>query len=628
VSSVVRFARDVPPPGVGRFSLSAARRAPAVVVAREAAGPGAGAGAGAGVRADAGVDAGADAPANVNAPASAMPSYAVVRLDLHTAAHLTPPQQPGDGTAAARGTDGAVRPGDNDNQRQPRQQPALLPALHDRPPFLPMGHVGGLRLFNSLWTICEQLGWSVEDEINPGQIMVDRRMMTSVQWLSNSLMIGPLLWTLFARWDLLISPFPLEYNYSGLPIAPTKQMRYLRSDECGIAAIFFVIMWLALGRYAERHICRTYDRSMIDFFGVNHSLEDEPSPSTTPSSSTSTTANTTNKNDNNNKNKNNTVATKEKRSLSTVLTYLQRQWDYLCPLSLQRLLFAAPHWNRRNAISIKGRVIGARSNDRRESQRACFSAREGRYKGDRILEGRRQLPGFVSRVVVCLLVGGGSFSASSPHYVLNLCTIFSCSISMGLSMSLNYMEISRTPRSISVLSKFRHMRFEVFVTMFFLVGQLVGSSGGILFLAEFVVTTIGLVLGGAATISTNAFESWVCFFCLSSTAFWGYLLARVSLANGVRQQSQRQQGVAVRGVGAAASMASSSCPSLLLIVSFFVFLVLWITSTLLCEWELPTTIMIVHPSWRMFFSMQYHNTTVMDGVDGGEQSDYYRNLLP
>lgn len=196
---------------------------------------------------------------------------------------------------------------------------------------------------------------------------------------------------------------------------------------------------------------------------------------------------------------------------------------------------------------------------------------------------------------------------------------------MGLSMSLNYMEISRTPRSISVLSKFRHMRFEVFVTMFFLVGQLVGSSGGILFLAEFVVTTIGLVLGGAATISTNAFESWVCFFCLSSTAFWGYLLARVSLANGVRQQSQRQQGV---GAGGVVSMASSSCPSLLLIVSFFVFLVLWITSTLLCEWELPTTIMIVHPSWRMFFSMQYYNTTLMGGDDEGERSEYYRNLLP
>lgn len=176
-------------------------------------------------------------------------------------------------------------------------------------------------------------------------------------------------------------------------------------------------------------------------------------------------------------------------------------------------------------------------------------------------------------------------------------------------MSLNYMEISRTPRSISVLSKFRHMRFEVFVTMFFLVGQLVGSSGGILFLAEFVVTTVGLLLGGAATISTNAFESWVCFFCLSSTAFWGYLLARVSLANGVRQNKQ------------------GCCPSLLLMISFFVFLVLWIASTLLCEWELPTTIMIVHPSWRPFYTMEDHNSN-MYLSDDNERLDDYRNLLP
>lgn len=177
---------------------------------------------------------------------------------------------------------------------------------------------------------------------------------------------------------------------------------------------------------------------------------------------------------------------------------------------------------------------------------------------------------------------------------------------MGLSMSLNYMEISRTPRSISVLSKFRHMRFEVFVTMFFLVGQLVGSSGGILFLAEFVVTTVGLILGGAATISTNAFESWVCFFCLSSTAFWGYLLARISLANSVRQNKQ-------------------GCPSLLLILSFFVFSVLWFASTLLCEWELPTTIMIVHPGRGPFYSMEAHSSMHL-GEDGRLES--YRNLLP
>lgn len=411
-------------------------------------------------------------------------------------------------------------------------------------------------------------------------------MMTSVQWLSNSLMIFPLLWSLFARWDLWISPYPLEYHYYGSSYAPTKQMRYLRSDECGVAAVFFTIMWLALGRYAERHICRTYDRSMVDYFGANF-IEEESSSTSTDDAAGGDKGGSGGR----------------KKSLYSFLVWCQRQWDYTCPLSLQRLLYT-PHWNKRSADRIKSQIISARSNDRRES-RTSFCASEGRYKGDRILSGKQQLPGFMSRVVVCLLVGGGSFSASSPHYVLNLCTIFSCSISMGLSMSLNYMEISRTPRSISVLSKFRHMRFEVFVTMFFLVGQLVGSSGGILFLAEFVVTTIGLVLGGAATISTNAFESWICFFCLSSTAFWGYLLARVSLANGVRQTKQ-------------------GCPSLLLILSFFVFTVLWITLTLLCEWELPTTIMIVHPGWMPFLGTDEHS--LPPTVE--ERLDYYRDNLP
>lgn len=46
------------------------------------------------------------------------------------------------------------------------------------------------------------------------------------------------------------------------------------------------------------------------------------------------------------------------------------------------------------------------------------------------------------------------------------------------------------------------------VILAFLVGQLVGSSGGTMFLAEFIVTSVSLLLGGAGTISANAMESW------------------------------------------------------------------------------------------------------------------------
>lgn len=51
--------------------------------------------------------------------------------------------------------------------------------------------------------------------------------------------------------------------------------------------------------------------------------------------------------------------------------------------------------------------------------------------GIRVLSCKQQLPGFMPRVTVCLFVGGGSFPASSSHYIMNLCTIFSCSILMG-----------------------------------------------------------------------------------------------------------------------------------------------------------------------------------------------------
>jgi len=66
---------------------------------------------------------------------------------------------------------------------------------------------------------------------------------------------------------------------------------------------------------------------------------------------------------------------------------------------------------------------------------------------------------------------------------------------MGLSMSLQYMEIGNG--SLSPGRIFKPMRLNVVIVTSFLFGQLVGSSGGVLFLAEFIVTTISLLLGGA-----------------------------------------------------------------------------------------------------------------------------------
>ena len=63
-------------------------------------------------------------------------------------------------------------------------------------------------------------------------------------------------------------------------------------------------------------------------------------------------------------------------------------------------------------------------------------------------------------------------------------------------MSLYHTEAFRAPNVTGLLSKFDQMPLQLVVTSSILVGQLVGSSGGILFFAEFVVTAVGLLLGG------------------------------------------------------------------------------------------------------------------------------------
>jgi hypothetical protein len=144
-----------------------------------------------------------------------------------------------------------------------------------------------------------------------------------------------------------------------------------------------------------------------------------------------------------------------------------------------------------------------------------------------------------------------------------------------MSMSLQSMEVGRqTKHSTGAHSTLKPLALNTIVIMSFLVGQLIGSSGGILFLAEFVVTTISLVLGGAGTISASAMESWGCFFCLSSTAFWGYLFGRVALIDGIRHKKRRPS-----------STVLCIC---LVSISF-----LWLGILWLWKWDLPPNLMIV-----------------------------------
>jgi hypothetical protein len=95
-----------------------------------------------------------------------------------------------------------------------------------------------------------------------------------------------------------------------------------------------------------------------------------------------------------------------------------------------------------------------------------------------------------------------------------------------------------------------------------------------LFLAEFVVTSISLILGGAGTISASAMESWGTFFCLSMTAFWGYLVGRVAVMEGIIQKK--------RGFS-----------SIVLCVALTAVLILWIAAFLAWKWEAPVQLVIL-----------------------------------
>ena len=67
---------------------------------------------------------------------------------------------------------------------------------------------------------------------------------------------------------------------------------------------------------------------------------------------------------------------------------------------------------------------------------------------------------------------------------------------------------------------------------------MVGSSGGILFLAEFIVTSVSLLLGGAGTMSVDTMQSWFIFIFFSSFAALGYAIGRAGIVEGFRNKKR------------------------------------------------------------------------------------------
>lgn len=400
----------------------------------------------------------------------------------------------------------------------------------------------GPRLFNLFFRLSSRLGWSIQESDGGSPVMVERRVLIASQWVANSAMAMPVLYTLMARAVERISPKPINYHLEGIPYELDSKMRYFSPRECAFASGVVFLLWLMMGRYSERKIGRTFERSMMEH------LSSDPD-----------------------------TRLFRRLLVNPVCIRMQQCWDRICPLFLQRRVFT-PHWNRRTHTEVTNHIRLWKSKDLRE-HRSNFPASAGRGVmtfGASIEDGGPPVALWEEsaprKFVTGMLVALGSFSACSPHFSLNALTVFCCSIGLGMSVSLQSMEIGRTIPSTSNnppgLSFFRPFGMNTVVIAFVLIGQLVGSSGGLFFLAEFVITAVSLVLGGAGTVSTSAMESWACFFCLSTTAFWGYIVARVALMDGTRNKKLGTSGVFLR-----TSLVGVS--------------LLWMLTLMVWEWDVP-----------------------------------------
>lgn len=292
-------------------------------------------------------------------------------------------------------------------------------------------------------------------------------------------------------------------------------------------ALFF--LWLFLGRCVERYTSRDFLRAMLEDVSVSNDLR--------------------------------------------YIRWCQRTWDVLCPLFIQRMVFV-PHWNLRSNSDLMKHAAFWRSQHYTE-RRSTFLAANGR--GPMWPESGMFL-GKKAKILIGLVVAGGSFCLSSPHFSLNLLTVFMGSISFGASMSLESMEITRadvTSRSTGPMT--RPLGMVTMVSISCLVGQLVGSSGGVLFLVDFIMESFFLAMGGTVTISTGATESWMTFCCLSLAAFWGYLLGRMAVLDGMRKKKRVKLSVVL-------------CICIVSVVC------LWLLAVFCSEWDFPVSLVILRPT--------------------------------
>lgn len=366
VTSLSNYRQNIPPPGVGRFSLSNTKIS-------EGSGP-----------ADSAHEELVALHMNVSDGIQSMAGrHGIDQIDWLV-------RGPGEHAADGEGAGRPHRPIDTGNQNA------------GPPPF--MGAQGnGPRVVNLLWLMSAHFGWAVDDTQGAASVLVDRKILIATQWVSNSLMTLPLLWTLLARYVKWITSKPINYYLEGLPHEVDNEMRYLTAAECGSAAVLVLALWLIMGRYAERRISRSFERAMMEHLSKQQGAGSK--------------------------------ARLLPRMGTHISIWFQRQWDRVSPLFLQRLVFS-PRWNHRTESDVRNHVAAWRSKDLRE-HRSEFEAECGQgvaTHGASVEDGgppvdyKEESP--LKKILTGLVVSLGSFSASSPHFFLNLLTVFSCSIAL------------------------------------------------------------------------------------------------------------------------------------------------------------------------------------------------------
>jgi len=366
---------------------------------------------------------------------------------------------------------------------------------------LPRGH----RILNALWSFTSQLGWTVDENQSAHSVYVDRRILIATQCLSVTSMLLPLLVSLLGRYFQLIPATPTSYLLEGLPYELDDEMRFLTERECGYAGLLLVVLYCVLCRWIERYTNRDFFRTMMEY----------------------------------------NIPVRRECSLLrkfhlTIIEWSERTWDAICPLTLQRFTFCLPR-NRRNRNDLvkcmsswRSRVLGER-----ESKIRAIAGRRGISAEERDNSINLGDSSNTKKILAGTGMMLGGFAASSPYFFLNLIAVFSCSMSLGISISLECLETERAGFAFnSTGSVVESLSLVTSVISGLLIGQLIGGSGGVLFLVEVVVTSMSLIMGGMGTISASGMKSWATFFCLSLVAFWGYLFGRCSVLENIKKKKR------------------------------------------------------------------------------------------